>query len=110
MELNDWLAAVSEDAPCGVDLEYDTEFLEFTQALIGKPEQQFGATVIAATAPDWRDVERRGEALTRRTKDLRVAAGVARAWLNLRGVPGLRDGIELVLQFCVQYWDSVFPQ
>jgi type VI secretion system protein ImpA len=110
MELMHWLAAVSEDMPCGVDLEYDPEFLEFIEALKGKPEQQFGEKLYAATAPDWRDVERRGEALSLRTRDLRVVAGVARAWLNLHGVTGLRDGVELVSQLCSQYWDQVFPQ
>jgi type VI secretion system protein ImpA len=51
------LAPVSEDAPCGPDLEYDAEFLALEDAARGKAEQQFGDTIIPAEDPDWRKVQ-----------------------------------------------------
>ena len=52
----EWLQAVSADAPCGPNLEYDQEFLALEQAARGKEEQQYGDTVIPAEEPDWVDV------------------------------------------------------
>ena len=39
--LEPWLSAVSDEDPCGPDLEYDNDFLALTQAAAGKPETQF---------------------------------------------------------------------
>ena len=40
------LPAISPDAPAGPNLEFDTAFSEFERAAQGKPEQQYGATVV----------------------------------------------------------------
>ena len=50
------LTSLDEHAPCGEDLEYDPAFMALEEAARGKPEQQFGDTVIPAQAPDWRQV------------------------------------------------------
>ena len=36
---------IDAESPCGPDCEYDNEFLALSQAVVGKPEQQFGDTV-----------------------------------------------------------------
>lgn len=104
------LAPVSEDAPCGVDLEYDAQFMALEQAARGKPEQQFGDTVVAAEEPDWRDVVEACVGLFSRTKDLRVAAYLARGLGATQGPAGMGQGLQLIAGLCERYWDQVFPQ
>lgn len=109
MDLEAWLVETGEQAPCGPDLEYDPEFLSFEQALRGRSEQQFGDMVIAAEGPDWREVERRATALFSRSKDLRVALPLVRAWTCLTGLQGLADGLALIRELLVCFWDTVHP-
>ncbi|MEJ2653692.1 MAG: type VI secretion system ImpA family N-terminal domain-containing protein, partial [Gammaproteobacteria bacterium] len=75
----------------------------------GKPEQQFGDTVVPAEEPDWKDVGQRAAALFSRTKDLRVAALLARALTRTEGMPGLASGLNLVRGLLERYWDHVHP-
>jgi type VI secretion system protein ImpA len=103
------VAPISDDAPTGPDLEYDSEFGELETAARGKSEQQFGDTVIPAEEPDWRDVADRAEALLGRSKDLRVAVLAARASTRMFNIEGLASGLELIKELAERYWDSVHP-
>jgi type VI secretion system protein ImpA len=103
------LAPVSDEKPVGPDLEYDPDFIALETAARGKPEQQYGATVIPAEEPDWDDVYNRAEALLGRTKDLRVAVLLARAATRRHNSEGLAAGLRLVHEMLTRYWDSVHP-
>lgn len=103
------LAPVDADNPCGDNLEYDADFLAMARAAAGKAEQQFGSTIIPEEAPDWVQVERLSTSLLARTKDLRVMLYLTRAWTQLRGLPGYADGLTLINQAILRYWDSLQP-
>lgn len=103
------LEPTADTPPCGQDLTYDAEFIALESAASGKPEQQFGETVIPAEPPDWRDVERRASALLVRTKDARVAALLCRALTNTSGVRGMSSGIQLMAGLFARYWDDLHP-
>jgi type VI secretion system protein ImpA len=105
-----FVAPIDGDSPCGPDCEYDNDFLALSQAVVGKAEQQFGATVIAAVEPDWREVDQLCQALFSRTKDLRILAWLTLANTHLHGVVEFAAGLKLALTFCEQYWDSVHPR
>lgn len=105
-----FLQPLGEGAPCGEDLTYDADFLALETAAAGKPEQQFGDTVIAAEPPDWRDIEARCRALCARTKDLRVAGLLTRAWVNIHSLTGLADGLAFVAGLLETFWSDVHPQ
>jgi len=109
-DFDSFVAPISGDQPCGPDCEYDNDFLALTQAAVGKPEQQFGDTVIPASDPDWREVDRLGQALLARTKDLRVVAWLTLANTHLHGVLEFAKGLKFALVLCEQYWDSVHPR
>lgn len=109
MELETLLREISSDAVCGADLEYDAEFMALEQAARGKPEQQFGDTIVPAAEPDWDDVKKRAEALFARTKDLRVTVLLTRALLRQSDLAGLKFGLELLVQLISRYWESVYP-
>ncbi|WP_050486044.1 type VI secretion system protein TssA [Bordetella bronchiseptica] len=109
MEFADLLKTLTPSLPCGEDLEYDADFLQLQQAAVGRSEQQFGATIIPAQAPDWRAVERLALGLLERTRDLRIIAYLTRAWTEMRGLPGYAEGVTLAAGTLEQYWDAVHP-
>lgn len=104
------LQDVAADAPCGPDLEYDPQFLELEQAILGKPEVQYGDTVTPAVPPEWKMVKRLASELLERSRDLRLAVALLRAGLNLNGISGCADGLRLIEQLLEVRWDSVHPQ
>lgn len=110
IDIEKLLAPTAEGPPCGPNLEYDAAFLALEQAAQGKPEQQFGATIIPAEEPEWRAVRDQALALFARTKDLRVAVSLTRALVNSSGLAGLNAGLKLIHQMLEQFWDHVHPQ
>ena len=104
------LQPVSDDAPCGENLEYDPAFTALEIAAKGKAEHVMGDEVIPAEEPQWRDVLDAAEELMGRTKDLRVAVYLTQAGLNVEGVPALAAGLRLIHGLLQNFWDSVFPE
>jgi len=103
------LAPVSDSSPCGDDLEYDLAFIELQNAATGKPEQQFGDTVIPGEAPEWRVVLAQASALLERSKDLRVAALLMRSATRLGGVPSFVLTARWLNTLLQHYWDGIHP-
>lgn len=110
IDIQGLLREISPEAPCGDDLEYDPAYGELERATEGKPEQQFGDTIIPAEEPEWPEVERQALELLARTKDLRVATHLTRALIRTKGWPGFRDGLGLIKGLLEQYWESMHPQ
>lgn len=110
LDLEALLAPISDEAPSGPDLEYDPEWQELERLAQGKPEQQFGDTIIAAEEPNWRDLAPRAQALLARSKDVRSAVVLARALTNLEQFVGLAQGLQLIHQLMERFWNSVHPQ
>ncbi len=110
LDLESLLAPIADDAPCGSDLQYDPAFLELETAGAGKPERQYGDTVIAAEPPDWRAVYELARQLAGRTRDLRIAVWLVRAGARLEGLQGAADGLGLVHGLLERHWNQVHPQ
>jgi type VI secretion system protein ImpA len=110
VDFDHFAEALAGDSPCGPDCEYDNDFLALSQAVAGKPEQQFGDTVIPAVDPDWREVDSLARALLGRTRDLRIVAWLALANTRLHGVAAFSAGLKLMLSLCERYWDDVHPR
>jgi type VI secretion system protein ImpA len=101
---------LSDSSPCGDSLDYDPAFADLEITARGKPEQHFGATLVPAQEPDWRQVQAKAVALFDRTRDLRVAVLLTRAQTVLEGLPALTASLELIRQLLVRHWDNVHPQ
>jgi len=104
------LEPVSEESPCGDDLEYDPEFGELERTAEGKPGHEMGDEIIAPEPPDWTEVSEAATALFGRTKDLRVATHLANASLNMDGIRGLASGLDLINSLLHEYWDDLHPK
>src|SRR3954466_7510869 len=103
------LAPLSDAAPSGADLEYDAAFLALEEASRGKPEQQFGDTVIPAQEPDWRVMHEQALALFARTRDLRVGVHLLRAATRLHGIAGFAPALRLVHGLLERHWAHIYP-
>jgi type VI secretion system protein ImpA len=104
------LEDLEEAAPCGPNLEYDHAFLELEQSALGKPEVQYGDTIVPAVPPEWKQVKKQAIDLFARTHDLRVAMPLVRALLALHALPGFADGMRLLERLVAERWDSVHPE
>ena len=110
IDVDTLLAPLSEAEPCGADLEYDAAFLQLEEAARGKPEQQYGETVIAAQEPDWRVMRTQSLELFSRTRDLRVAIMLLRGATRTEGMAGFVPAVRVLHGLLERYWDTVYPQ
>ena len=110
IDIESLLTPITDEPPCGPDLEYDAAFLALDQSARGKPEQQFGETVIAAEEPVWGEVCGAAIELFGRSKDLRVAILLARAWVHTEGYAGLLPGLQLIHQLLERFWEGIHPR
>jgi len=108
-DLDNLLAPLAADAPCGPDLEYDPAFQAMLEAGVGKPERQYGDNVYPAEPPDWPVVHARASELAQRTRDLRVAVWLTRSGARLHGLRDAVSGLRLVEGLLERYWDGVHP-
>jgi len=108
--LTSFLAPLGDDAPCGVDLEYDADFMALDRAAAPRAERAMGDSIKAAEDPEWDKVIGLANGLFERTRDLRVATHLSTAWLRTEGLSGLSRGLALVRGLLENYWDTVHPQ
>ncbi|NQD93587.1 type VI secretion system protein TssA [Pseudomonas sp. CrR25] len=110
MDVQRLLEMISSGSPCGDDLEYDAAFLELERAAQGQPERQMGDAVLPAEPPEWRQVRELSSELFGRSKDLRIANYYLQSAIALDGLPGLAQGLHLVLELLRRYWDDLHPR
>jgi type VI secretion system protein ImpA len=104
------LVGLSDDAPCGDDLEYDVAFVALETEVAGKPEQQMGDSINEAEPPNWAAVSKDAIALLDRSRDLRVAVFLVEAFVNLNDLGAVHDSLRLIRGFLEQFWEPVHPQ
>jgi type VI secretion system protein ImpA len=104
------LDALAPDAPCGPDLEYDPAFLALERSFEAAYVDRVVGPESETLNPDWKNIADQSLALLGRSRDLRVAVTLTKAWLHLRGLGGLARGLSLLAELVSQRWDDVHPQ
>lgn len=107
---HDWMAPVSEDAPCGVDLEYDPEFVVLSASAAARADAQYGDFVGTPEPVNWSDVDRDCRRLMMRSKDVRLAVLFTRCRTRLAAAAGLAEGLGLLAAWLAAFPDLVHPQ
>jgi type VI secretion system protein ImpA len=110
LDLSGELPDLDADAPAGPNLEFDGQFGELERAAQGKPEQQYGGTVIPAEEPNWKEVAAQAADLLDRTHDLRVLVHLAIARLQLSGLTDFVAVLGLTRHQLESRWEHVHPQ
>lgn len=100
---------LSDEQPCGEDLEYDAAFQSMETALESRDEQEMGDATLEATGPDWAAVAEHAQDLLGRTRDMRVFVHLAVAGLNLKGVPAFHQVLVALNNNLDAVWDDVHP-
>jgi len=109
-EYSQFLEPISEDAPCGINLEYDSQFLALEQLTKEKPEVQFGDTVQSAVGPEWREVYVQTLELLSKSKDIRLLVWLTQSGLNLHGINNFALSLGFIRLLLEKYWDNLHPQ
>ena len=115
MSLEQWLAPVSIDDPCGPNLEYDPDFIRLQELARPRPTQEFrrdgGEDIrVEGDEVDWAAVRAAAESLLARSKDLRVAILLARALLRTEGCGAAPLGLEMISRLLSEDWDGLHPR
>jgi type VI secretion system protein ImpA len=107
---HDWLAPIDAAAPCGVDLEYDPEFIVLSSQVAARMEAQYGDFVGSPEPINWSDIDRDCRRLMVRSKDMRLAVLFARCRTRLAGAAGLAEGLGLLAGWLSNFADTIHPQ
>lgn len=110
INIDSLLRELDTQAPCGPNMEYEARFIELEYAATNKPDVEYGDTLTAASAPDWKRVKAQALDLLGVTRDLRIVTLLLRANLALHGFAGLADSLTLVERLLEERWDHVHPQ
>jgi type VI secretion system protein ImpA len=104
------LAPLPGDSPAGADLQYAGLHDEIREARRADDTLEQGDWKRQPKLADWLLVEQlAADALTHRTKDLRVGAWLCEALVKLYGFRGLRDGLRMMRGLLELYWDYLYP-
>ncbi len=95
---------ISSARPTGDDARYEPEYDELQQQVDKL------TSVTADGAIDWKRVVKLcSTILSSKSKDIKVAAYLGAALLNLKGVEGLSVGAQVMLDMVTEYWDNMYP-
>jgi type VI secretion system protein ImpA len=108
----DLLTPIAGEKPAGEDLYYDKVFDQIKEARRDEEDD--------LPAGDWERsqlkkadhrgvIKLAGEALAKRTKDLRLAGWLVEAQLRVDGFSVLSDGIELLRSLQESFWPTLYP-
>lgn len=99
------LEPIIGDDITGQDCRYEDAF-EVIEQEIGKLNN-----IYHREEPDWQLVAAQTQALlSSKTKDLRLASWLVRAWLALDGGTGLVRGSTLLDELCAAFWPGIYPR
>ena len=97
------LLPIPGDAPAGIAARYEPAFVRLESEIA-----KLGA--LDGEAVDWHAVATdAADVLAMTSKDLLAAVYLTRAWHELHGATGLRDGLTVAADVLITYWDSGFP-
>ena len=106
------LEAISASNEVGTSVRYDPLYDQIIEARReDDADLPQGVWEIELKQADWQRVEEIcTEILTRKSKDLQVAAWLCEGWLQREGLVGLNRGLQLICDLCQRYWDNIYPQ
>jgi type VI secretion system protein ImpA len=104
------LAPISEDNPCGENLQYSGLYDEIREARRSDDSLAQGDWQREPKNSEWpKVVYLSATALSAKTKDLQIGAWLTEALVELYGFAGLRDGLRVMRGLHEQFWDKLYP-
>ena len=104
------LQPISGENPAGQNLYYDNVFAQIKEARREEEEQGPVGALAQQKKADYRAVIKlAGEALGRKSKDLRLAGWLAESLLRVEGLPALAPSIEMLRSIQETFWPTLYP-
>ena len=108
---DDLLNPIEGPNPSGANLRYDPIFDKIKEARREEAQPPPGMTEQDRKVSDNAQVIKLAtDLLTKKTKDLQVAAWLTEALLKQRGFGGLKDGLALCCGLVDKFWDTLYPE
>lgn len=106
------LAPISEQAPCGADLRYEREFDQLRDwRREDDASLPTGVWKSALKQANWAEVEKLATTLLlERSKDLMLSAWLGEAWLHRQALDGLPGSLALIAGLCERFPEDLHPQ
>ncbi len=105
------LAPIPGDNPAGEDLRYSPVYDQIKEARRSDDLLDQGDWQREVKTSDWdAAITASVEALTKKTKDLQIAAWLTEALVHLEGFSGLAMGLKILTGFLRDYWEHVYPE
>lgn len=111
LDLVQLLKPISEENPVGEYLRYDGLYDQIEELRKeDDPNLPQGVWQTELKTADWAGVFKLStEALANRSKDLQLACWVLESLIMLQGVKGIVQGVQLIHQLCLAFWDAIYP-
>ncbi len=104
------LAPIPGDNPAGEDLRYNPVYEEIKEARRSDDALNRGDWQHEIKRSDWDKVITVSvNALTKKTKDLQIAAWLTEALINTEAFEGLAAGLQILTGLMVKYWEQLYP-
>lgn len=112
VDLHELLQPIPGDNAAGESLRYQGTYDRIAEARReDDPLLSQGIYKSSLKRADWATAESIClEALTKRSKDLQIAAWLLETWLHLYGFAGVTNGLRLLGGLCEQFWDDLYPE
>jgi type VI secretion system protein ImpA len=108
---DDLLIPIEGSNPSGANLRYDPVYDKIKEARREEAQPPPGMTEQdRKVADNLQVIKLTTELLTKKTKDLQLAAWLTEASLKQRGFGGLKDGLALCCGLVDNFWDTVYPE
>lgn len=110
LDLQTVLAPVPGDNPAGASLRYTSVYDAIQESRREDDILPMGEWQREVKTADWRAViDISTEALSKKSKDLQIAAWLLEGLVETAGFAGLRDGLQLLRELQDKFWDSLHP-
>jgi type VI secretion system ImpA family protein len=110
MDVEELLAPVSDEAPAGPDMAYETDRGTIEQAFDSSVSIDTSGDASAAAEIDWRPIIALIETQSAQTKDVWLAVYLCRAGARSGRLDLVETGAQYLAGLLERYWESVHPQ
>lgn len=102
-DVSSYFLPIPGPTPAGSNARYHPAFIRLES-------QVARLTSLAGETPEWTAVAEDATLIvTQQSKDLLAAVYATRAWFELRGLPGLHEGLLVIEHVVTDYWENCFP-
>jgi type VI secretion system protein ImpA len=111
LQTSELLQPIPGSSPGGADIRYEPIFDQIKRARTEEADLPAGDWSRERKTADWPLVVKLStEVLSRKSKDLQVAAWLTEALLKREGITGLRSGVEIMGSLLLEFWDHLYPE